>query len=245
MQTPAPSTRPPSYSAKKRTMPVDPFDALRAEAAANMYAFLASHGIRTTYIGIANDQLIMLETTMVPVSVTVSFVARGDAARRTKMPEATGLIHPEVEFRLRSEDVWRGKRLACRTPLIILQGGKTQLHYPDRPISRPFLELIAEDDPCAGMMHAYGEMSRLALLAALHLEVGVRERGDALHNVTLNFGRHADGHLLIADGLNPDAWMTRNRADGVRYQKRDGNHERHGRTDYRRAVELTHNMRNL
>lgn len=222
-----------------------PFAELLTSASVNLYAFLASRGVPTAHVAqMTATKLVTSDIDRLPVSVSVYYAARGEYVRRHRVPEGSEIVPPQVEFRLSCGTTWRNKHLDFADPVIELNAGRVQLFAPDRPATRPFLELIKEDDPCCGRTQAYGEMARLAMLAGGLIESAVQQAEDRLHSITFRFG-YSRERLVIADGLNPDAWTTRNRADGVRFRQKNDLSEHNGRTDYQAALDLTKRIRAL
>ncbi|MDI3317137.1 MAG: phosphoribosylaminoimidazolesuccinocarboxamide synthase [Bacillota bacterium] len=149
---------------------------LNREISALVFEALEARGIRTHFLGrLGRRSMRVRRLKMIPVEVVVRNVVAGSLAQRLGRAEGEVLARPVVEFFLKDD--------ALGDPWINATHAQA-------------LGLATEEE--------MREVERLALAVDQALLPWLAERGLRLIDFKLEFGRAADGSLLLGDEITPD-----------------------------------------
>lgn len=167
-----------------------------ATMSAILFRYLAEEGIPTHLIDqLAPNELLCRKLTIVPLEVVVRNIAAGGISRRLGVAEGRPLARPVLEFSYKSD--------ALGDPLV----------NDDQALA---LGLATPRD--------LEEMRDMALTTNALLRRFLGVRGLELVDFKLEFGRYADGSLLLGDEISPDTcrlWdaSTREKLDKDRFRR--------------------------
>jgi phosphoribosylaminoimidazole-succinocarboxamide synthase len=149
---------------------------VNCQISARIFEMLQGKGIKTHYRGLASDREMLVDrVTIIPLEVVFRNVVAGSLSKRYGVPEGTELAAPMQEFFLKDDDLG--------DPLV------TREHA---------LAFGWADD--ATMDHLIAEGRRVHdILTEFWDGLGIR-----LVDHKLEFGRRADGTLVLADEITPD-----------------------------------------
>lgn len=151
--------------------------ALNAQITALLYDDLGAHGIATHLKHLLNDrEMICEKVTIIPLEVVVRNRLAGSTAKKLGRPEGSPLPAPLVEF-----------------------------YYKDDALGDPFLSddqaLLMNAVPARADLDLLRERARVIneVLSARFARAGLE-----LIDFKLEFGRDAEGTLILADEVSPD-----------------------------------------
>jgi phosphoribosylaminoimidazole-succinocarboxamide synthase len=152
---------------------------VNAAITSKLYEVLTEHGIPTHLVKqLEDDRLLVKKLDMIPVEVVCRIRAAGHFIGIGKyFKNGDRLLFPVVEFYLKDD--------ALHDPML------TDQHLR-------LLHLANSEE--------IDQMKQIALKAAGILEKFFEERNAVLVDFKLEFGRDANGALLIGDELSPDSW---------------------------------------
>lgn len=164
---------------------------INAATSTLLFGLLEAAGVRTHLVErISETELLARDVDIVPLEVVVRNIAAGSFTRRLGVPEGTPLKRPIVEFSYKRDDLG--------DPLL------TRAHIDVLDLATP--ELV-------------DELERQALRVNEVLRAHFAERGITLVDFKLEFGRTADGELLLADEISPDTCRFWDAATGEKLDK--------------------------
>jgi len=170
---------------------------VNAKVTARLYEILANNGIPTHLVKQIDDQsLLVTKLSMIPVEVVCRIRASGHfIGIGRQFQNGDKLTFPIVEFYLKDDS----------------------LHDPMLRDEHLKLLKLADDAEIE-------QMKQTTLKAARLLEKFFDDRDAILVDFKLEFGRDANGRLLIGDELSPDSWRlwdkeTKEVLDKDRYRK--------------------------
>ena len=141
-----------------------------------IYDMLAAHGIKTHLVEILSDnEQLVKAVTIFPLEVIVRNTAAGSISKRVGIPEGTVLSEPIFEFSYKNDD------------------------YDDPLINDDYavvMGLATRDEI------AYIRQTTLKINAIL--KDFFAKRGVNLIDFKIEFGKTADGEILLADEISPD-----------------------------------------
>jgi phosphoribosylaminoimidazole-succinocarboxamide synthase len=176
---------------------------INAQITALLYRRLAKAGVRTHLLDVVNDhEMICEKVQIIPLEVVTRNRLAGSTAKKLGQEEGTALPAPLVEF-----------------------------YYKDDALGDPFIS-----DDQAMVMGAVEKREELETLKRMALAVNslLREEfkrvGLELIDFKLEFGRAADGEIILADEISPDTcrlWdlKTGEKLDKDRFRRDLGNVE--------------------
>jgi phosphoribosylaminoimidazole-succinocarboxamide synthase len=140
------------------------------------FRMLKENGIENHFIQelSATEQLVR-QVEIIPIEVVTRNVAAGSLAKRLGLEEGTPLSRPVVEFYFKNDEL--GDPLINDSHIDVLG--------------------IASDSE-------KGQLRKLALQVNEVLNAYMKERGIVLVDFKLEFGRTAEGEILLADEISPD-----------------------------------------
>ena len=150
--------------------------ALNCQISARIFKMLEGHGVKTHYKGLVSDRDMLVEkVTIIPLEVVIRNRVAGSLAKRFGIEEGLVLAQPLQEFFLKDD--------ALGDPLV----------------TREHVRLFGWSDD-ATMDHLRDEALRInAIMKAFWESLGI-----GLVDFKLEFGRDADGAILLADEITPD-----------------------------------------
>lgn len=164
---------------------------LNREISALAFEELEAHGIRTHYLGRVGERFLRVRRLeMIPVEVVVRNVVAGSLAQRLGRPEGEELRRPVVEFYLK-----------------------------DDALGDPWINATHAEALGLATAEELREAEALALRVDEVLLPWLLARGLRLIDFKLEFGRAADGTLLLGDEVTPDTCRFWDTATGERLDK--------------------------
>jgi phosphoribosylaminoimidazole-succinocarboxamide synthase len=165
--------------------------ALNNAISAIFFARLEAAGVPTHFVAKTGElECLVKRVRLFPLEVIVRNRVAGSMARRYGLEEGIVLAHPSVEFDLKSDPL--GDPLVTEEQIALL-GWATE-------------EEIAE-------------IRRLALRVNEVLSADLAGRGVVLVDFKLEFGRDADGRIVVADEVSPDTCRFWDSATGEKLDK--------------------------
>jgi len=150
---------------------------INAEVSTLIFKILEKRGVPTHFIErISDRELLTYKVKIIPVEVVVRNYAAGSFTRRYGIPEGTKLKRPLVET------FWKND----------------ELHDP--LVCNEHIELLELAD-----LKDVEEMKKLALKVNEVLKEFFASRNIILVDFKLEFGKTADGRLVLADEISPDS----------------------------------------
>lgn len=164
-----------AFNARKRGTITDK-GMINNRISARLYPLLEQEGVPTHFVRLLSDtEQLVRDAEIIPVEVIVRLRAAGSFSERLGVAEGSPLAVPVVEYCYKSDEL--GDPLVSdSTPLALGWAKEAELT----------------------------EIRRLALLTAGFLERFFRERGIDLIDMKFEFGRLADGRVVLADEISPD-----------------------------------------
>jgi len=152
---------------------------LACETTSNVFFLLEQSGIATHYVGMVGDSAnIVTRCTMIPLEVVMRRIATGSFIRRNpEIAEGTRFEPTMVEFFFKDD--------ALHDPLISEQ------------------EIVEKELASAIEVAAMRETGQRVFEA---IEAAWAEQDVTLVDCKIEFGRTADGRLLVADVIDNDSW---------------------------------------
>ncbi|ACX51471.1 phosphoribosylaminoimidazole-succinocarboxamide synthase [Ammonifex degensii KC4] len=158
---------------------------------AYFFKLLEKEGIPTHYLETISDrEMLVRAVTIVPLEVVVRNVVAGSLSKRLGLPEGTALPAPIVEFYYKRDDL-----------------GDPMLNCSHIQV----LGLATEEE--------LKTMRELALRTNEVLRRHLEEKGLLLVDFKLEFGRTAEGTIILADEISPDTCRFWDRATTERLDK--------------------------
>ncbi|RDV84827.1 phosphoribosylaminoimidazolesuccinocarboxamide synthase [Ammonifex thiophilus] len=158
---------------------------------AYFFKLLEEEGIPTHYLETVSDrEMLVRAVTIVPLEVVVRNVVAGSLSKRLGLPEGASLPAPVVEFYYKRDDL-----------------GDPMLNCSHIKV----LGLATEEE--------LKTMRELALRTNEILRRHLEEKGLLLVDFKLEFGKTAEGTLVLADEISPDTCRFWDRATGERLDK--------------------------
>lgn len=149
---------------------------LNNEITSLLFSKLAEKGIQSHFIKkVSENEQLVKRVNIIPIEVIVRNYAAGSFSKRLGVEEGQKLKHPLVEFCLKNDDL--GDPLITDDQIDILD--------------------IAAPDEVIVLKEKAREIN--AVLTDFFKEIGVR-----LIDFKLEFGKAADGQILLADEVSPD-----------------------------------------
>ena len=165
---------------------------INAKITSLLYGRLAKAGIPTHLIADVSDtEMICQKLTIIPLEVVTRNRLAGSTAKKLGKPEGTSLEQPLVEF-----------------------------YYKEDALGDPFLS-----DDQALMMKAVPARADLEILKAKArainevLRAEFAKAGLELIDFKLEFGRNADGEIVLADEVSPDTCRLWDTKTGEKFDK--------------------------
>lgn len=188
---------------------------------------------------------------MLPYEVVTRREAHGSYLKRHP-GVAKGHLFPKllVEFYLKTNGrKWKQHQLVCDDPFMrhVEAQGVIELYNPAQPISTqtPFLTLKQEEvfnGPEERQL--LQKMSVIARRAFLALEKAWQLEGGTLVDCKVEFGKTADGALILADVIDNDSWRVLEKGSYIDKQVyRDGGKLDDVAANYRRVADITSRFR--
>ncbi|AIF68439.1 phosphoribosylaminoimidazole-succinocarboxamide synthase [Palaeococcus pacificus DY20341] len=148
---------------------------LNAQISAKLFRLLEENGIKTHFIGIAGENKLIVEhLKMYPLEVVVRNVVAGSLKKRLPFNEGTQLKEPIVE-----------------------------LYYKEDALSDPMINYYHAR--ALGVSEAeIKEMENIALKVNEILKEYFEKKGIILVDFKLEFGKNANGEIVLADEISPD-----------------------------------------
>lgn len=184
-----------AFNAQKRGTITDK-GALNNAITARLYPLLEAAGVPTHFVELlgATEQLVR-DVEIIPVEIIVRNRAAGSFAARLGLEEGTELAAPVIEYCYKSDE-----------------------------LGDP---LVSDNTPIAMGWASAAELARineLSLSANRFLQDFYAERGIELIDIKFEFGRLADGTVVLADEISPDTsrlWdsVTREKLDKDRFRR--------------------------
>ncbi|USS41644.1 phosphoribosylaminoimidazolesuccinocarboxamide synthase [Thermococcus aggregans] len=148
---------------------------LNAQISAHLFKLLEENGIKTHFIGVAGDNRLIVERLqMYPVEVVVRNIVAGSLKKRIPAEEGTELEEPIVELYYKND--------ALGDPMIN--------YYHAKVLG------ISEEE--------IREMEKIALKVNEILKEYFKEKGILLVDFKLEFGKNANGEIVLGDEISPD-----------------------------------------
>jgi amidophosphoribosyltransferase len=152
--------------------------ALSGRTTANVFRLLRAEGIPTHFVGApAADRMTVRRCAMIPLEVVMRRIATGSYLKRNAVPEGTRFDPPLVEFFFKDD--------AAHDPLVT----------PD---------WIAEQD--IANPSEIEDLARIGRQVFAALEAAWAQHDVQLVDLKIEFGRDAEGALLVADVIDNDSW---------------------------------------
>lgn len=162
--------------ARRNTLPGK--GALSGRTTANVFRLLRGAGIQTHFVDApADDEMVVLRCDMIPLEVVMRRIATGSYLKRNSVPEGTRFDPPVVEFFFKDD--------ANHDPLV------------DR-------DWIARNGVATG--EEIDDLADIGRRVFSTLEQAWAARDVQLVDLKIEFGRDADGNLVVADVIDNDSW---------------------------------------
>lgn len=155
------------------------------------FEFLGANGIPTHYEKLLDERSMLVKRLeIIPVEVIMRNIAAGSMSKRLGIPEGTNLKHPVMEYCLKDD----------------------ALHDPMLNIHHIYaLELADEEE----MENIQEQAFRINEMLVPYLE----EKGIALVDFKLEFGRHPREGIILGDEISPDSCRLWDLASGDKMDK--------------------------
>lgn len=164
-----------AFNAQKRGQIADK-GKLNCAIATHLFQLLEAHDVPTHWLETVSDRAMRVKAvTIIPLEVVVRNLAAGSLCKQTGLDLGTALEPPLVEFYYKNDDL--GDPLLTRDRIRVLN------------VASP-----AQID----------ELIRLATKINAVLQTFFQQCHITLVDFKLEFGRDAQGHLLLADEISPD-----------------------------------------
>ncbi len=205
---------------------------LRTTVTCNVFALLRRHGIPVAfYERWSETTFVAPHCKMIPLEVVVRFVAAGSYLKRNPETEAgTVFAEPVLEFFLKTtEKKFDGTALPVDDPLLRFTEEnsfeRAKLYLPNRPESEGQIEDVEirraqiVQGGFISEVVAIASIQALAPRAALVLRDAWAALDATLWDVKFEFGIGPNGHLYLADVVDPDSWRLVNKRNGQHLDK--------------------------
>lgn len=165
---------------------------INAQITALLYQRLQQAGVRTHLLDVVNDhEMICEKMTIIPLEVVTRNRLAGSTAKKLGKEEGTAIAAPLVEF-----------------------------YYKDDALGDPFIS-----DDQAMLMGAVEKREELEVLKRMALAINkilreeFKKAGLELIDFKLEFGRAADGEIVLADEVSPDTCRLWDMKTGEKFDK--------------------------
>lgn len=184
-----------------------------AQTSANVFEFLARHGIPVAYVGrsVRLDRFYAKQCTMIPIEVIVRFANEPNSSYSKRHPDVPigPFESPVVEFFLKTvKKEFNGRKLKFDDPYIGTFGAfAMHVFNPKVPtkVHKGFFERVGYSEVFhPGPHQLFSDMKIIALQIAEILAAGFRAFGWKIGDFKLEFGRTTDGRIVLADDFNND-----------------------------------------
>lgn len=209
-------------------------DVWAAQTSANVFEFLARHGVPVAYVGrsVRLDRFYAKQCTMIPIEVVVRLSNEPNSSYSKRHPDVPigPFDEPQIEFFLKTvKKEFNGKKLKFDDPYIGTLGAfRMHVFNPKVPTKNGtgFFELVGYSEVFHPNPHGlFRDMKTIAVQVGETLAAGFRALGWNIGDFKLEFGRTKDGRVVLADDVNNDSWRARD-PEGVersKQQVRDDN----------------------